>query len=60
MHTTRKDKDIKIRIAGNLKERYIAALNEEGLSATDHLTNVIYDFVTTVEKRNSKKQTQKK
>lgn len=43
---TTKGKDIKIRINENLKIRYQKALAESGVSATDHLTNVIFDFVT--------------
>lgn len=51
-----KDDHINIRVNGKLKERYDAVLLGCGMSKTDHLTNVIFAFVTANEKKTSKEQ----
>lgn len=46
-----KDDNINIRVNGKLKERYETVLGNCGISMTDHLTNVIFSFVTANEKK---------
>lgn len=46
-----KDERLQLRISSTLKERFMAALAQEGIDATDFLISRIYEFVEKAEKK---------